>query len=643
MKYEARAIVLVRVPLPHVDSIVRPEQVILEFARGTTVDFGALCYLRRSKSRRRHRQGQQVDISSLDQARIGQISKMIDCASGFFTSSGRRPASLHLMYYVWSVFMNWCDDQGHTHVLRDVESARAALHEWIMQRRRMVDQHLLNNNTATGYQDSIIKVLQDYYGTSELALGMNLLVGNQDLKVPTSMPDDRDQELVLAWATCLMTQLSQLLLGEANSNKPAHFPFLLKVPDCVSHPSGNIWVFPLGQWCVTAAGANEMKRNFSYDYLNGKVLTEAELSAIRPHVHAYKVACTVRKARAVIDRANADPYHWTRMEKGSIAQSAFYVLFLSLTGANDAQASGLPWSEELEQRVHEPSTSRQGFREIKYRAGGREVSFEIGAQYMPFLRRYLQLRRFMLAGHQSEFLFFQYNHRKPGDPNMIDRAHRMLNQFYYVLGKLIPNEFKAVRSKQWRVSKQHQLARRGDPALAALVMQHSVATALHHYSNGSEVEHQEEMGQFFSAMQKTVLARGAPVDGGEPRSMGLCANPNQPVSIILDPPIPVECNRSEGCLYCKNYRLHADEIDVRKVISARHCIRVTAQYATSMEEHDHVFGQVLARIADVLEEVSKLDSELVMQVEKQVDKEGLLDSFWSAKLDTLIALGMELV
>lgn len=642
-KYELRPVVFIKIPLPHADSIVRPEQVIVEFSRGNSVDFGSLCYLRRAKTRRGQRQGQQVDISSLDEARVGQISKMIKCASGFFTSSARRPASLHSMYYMWNVFMNWCDDQGHPHVLRDVESARAALHDWILQRRRLVNQHVMNNNTATGYQDSIIKVLQDYYDTSELALGMNLLVENQNLKVPTTVPDDRDQEIVLAWATCLMTQLSCLLLGEVNNSKAADYPFLLRVPECISHPSGSLWIFPLSQWCITAEEASQRTRKLGYDYANGRVLTESELSALKPHLSSDRIAYAVKRAHAVINSSNANPYGWARMEKGALAQAAFFVLFLSLTGANNAQASALPWSEDLEQRMREPSTSRQGFRQIKYRAAGREVFFEIGVQYMPLLRRYLQLRTFMLAGHKCELLFFQYNHRKPGNPEMIDHAHRMLNQFYTGLEKLIPNEFKTVKSKQWRASKQHQVARRGDPALAALIMQHSLETSLRHYSNGCEIEHQQEMGQFFARMQKTVLARGTRVNGSEIRSLGLCTSPNQPIAISSDLPVAVECSRSEGCLYCENYRVHADEVDVRKVISARQCIRVAAQYANSVEDHDRVFGPLLTRIANVLDEVKRHDSQLVMRVEKEVDEAGLLDSFWSAKLDTLVALGMELI
>lgn len=644
--YESRKVVFVKIPLPSLDFIIRPEQAIVEFARGKSIDFGCLCYLRRSKTRRKQRQGQHVDISSFDPDRAAQVAKMIGCAGGFFESSGRRPASLQTMYYVWLVFMNWCDDNEHVHVLRDIPSARAALHDWLLERRRMVDQHLMNNNTASGYQDSIIKVLQDYYATSELALGMNLLGENQNLKVPTSMPDDRDQELALAWATCLMTQLTRLLIGEPERNNPENYPFLLRVPECATHPSGKVWIFPLHKWCVSekeASETQERSRNSSYDYCNGLVRTEAELRVIRPDFDSNKVAFAVRRANEVIDRANTDPHHWARMEKGLLAQAAFYVLFLSLTGANDAQASGLPWSEELEQRVHEPSTSRQGFRQIKYRAAGREVSFEIGVEYMSLLRRYMQLRRYLLAGHRCELLFFQYNHGKLGDPIAIDRAHRMLAQFYAGLDKLIPNEFKTIKSKQWRVSRQHQFARRGDPALAALYMQHSVETALRDYSNGSEVEHQEEMGQYFAAMQRTVLKPGVQVEGSEPRSVGICAKPSQPVPIVADPPVAVKCDRSEGCLYCENYRLHADEIDVRKLVSARHCIRVTAQYATSVEEHDQVFSHVLARIEEILTEVKGFDAKLVRCIEKQVDEEGLLDSFWSAKLDTLMALGMELL
>lgn len=262
---------------------------------------------------------------------------------------------------------------------------------------------------------------------------------------------------------------------------------------------------------------------------------------------------------------------------------------------------------------------------------------------MPLLRRFLELRRYMLAGNESGYLFFQYNYGKNGNQHMIGRAHRMLDQFYSCLNKMIPGEFEAIKSKQWRVLKQHQIARRGDTVLSSIIMQHSVATALRKYSNGSEHEHQEELGQFFSEVQKTVLVRGAEIVGSEIRPAGQCAKPNQPLSIVSDPPISVDCRRADGCLYCASYRIHADELDIRKVFSARYCIQVVAQYATSVEEHDAVHGLVLSRIEKVLDEARLVDPDLVMRIETEVDVEGLLDPFWGAKLDTLMALGMELL
>jgi hypothetical protein len=62
-----------------------------------------------------------------------------------------------------------------------------------------------------------------------------------------------------------------------------------------------------------------------------------------------------------------------------------------------------------------------------------------------------------------------------------------------------------------------------------------------------------------------------------------------------------------------------------------------------MEEHERVFGRVIKRIDHILSEIERRDAKLVASIERDVDEDGNLDNFWSAKLDTLVALGMELI
>ncbi|SAL06682.1 hypothetical protein AWB78_08189 [Caballeronia calidae] len=76
----------------------------------------------------------------------------------------------------------------------------------------------------------------------------------------------------------------------------------------------------------------------------------------------------------------------------TIAASCFVALFLAETGINLAQLLAMKWSPELATSLQDASVARQKFREVKYRAGGREITFTVWLGFMPKLRAYLALR-----------------------------------------------------------------------------------------------------------------------------------------------------------------------------------------------------------------------------------------------------------
>src|SRR4030066_186875 len=73
-----------------------------------------------------------------------------------------------------------------------------------------------------------------------------------------------------------------------------------------------------------------------------------------------------------------------------------------------------------------------------------------------------------------------------------------------------------------------------------------------------------------------------------------------PIPTEAVPPIAPDCHQSEGCLFCDKYVVHADERDVRKLISCRTCIYRTAHLSTSDEYFQSLFGEVLRRIEIIL-------------------------------------------
>jgi hypothetical protein len=62
--------------------------------------------------------------------------------------------------------------------------------------------------------------------------------------------------------------------------------------------------------------------------------------------------------------------------------------------------------------------------------------------------------------------------------------------------------------------------------------------------------------------------------------------------------------------------------------------------ADSIEQYDRSFGTVLRRVDFLLDELRRRDAALVDQIEQDVDIDGNLDAFWSAKLDQLYELGV---
>ncbi len=107
-------------------------------------------------------------------------------------------------------------------------------------------------------------------------------------------------------------------------------------------------------------------------------------------------------------------------------------------------------------------------------------------------------------------------------------------------------------------------------------------------------------------------------------------------SITVQP----DCRSIEGCLFCDQYRVHADTSDIRKLLSCRHCVRLVSRRAGALGEYESSFGVVLRRIDFLLDELRLREAALVDQIEFDVDANGNLDAFWSTKIDQLYELGV---
>lgn len=640
MAYATRRVCEVPIPFEVGTRLLNIEQTIVKFDNGQTVDLGCLCYLRRAMENRKLGEGTLVDLTSFYRERAAQVEVLIQRANEW-RRCGQRPTTVYSKFARFKRFMDWCDVSGHIHVLRDFAGAQGALRAHTARTRQLVDQHQISNNTAAGYQSLIMLVLEDYHGTDELGRGINLLAIIPGLGNSTVVPGEDEQSRALAWATCVFNGFSHLVLDRAKDGGLVPMPFLLKLPPYEDEKRKGLWIFPLKHWNIEIKSTREL--NGAYDFQAGRLRTIAEVALLFPKRPLWHIRDSLEVAQGIIDEANSNPENWFRMRQGMLAMSAFYLMFMSATGQNEAQALEIPWSEDMPNSVRSPSIERQGFRQIKYRAGGRIVSFEVGIRFMPQLRRFLQLREFLLMGKHCDFLFFRYRGLNIAQESEVAQAVRPLLRFYRSL-RHFGAELPKVQTRGWRAAKQNFVIRStNDPVLSASMAQHSIPTALCSYNNGDEVTHQKEMGAYLGQMGRVVLTNKAKLPGSQQRALGTCMRPAEPAPTAPITPIAVDCKRAEGCLFCGHFRVHADERDVRKLLSARQCIRITGQYCASVEEHDRVMGPILKRIDEVLEQIRAHDPTLIQPIEFEVDLDGELDPYWSAKLDTLLALGMEIL
>lgn len=640
-KFASRPIEIHDLPLPPSLLLLHPERAVLRYFKSHTIDIGALCYLQRRTDRRRAPgTGRQVDPSSFNADRTERVAAWIAYASEAVASGRQKIITIDSWHRKFVTFMDWCDSNGHSDALDGEASARAAFRAYVEHLRRLVSQHQLNNNSAASDQNACRDVLADFLDIEFLDRGVNLLTKNAIFDTPTPVPSDDAQGKVVAWCQSLFYGISELVTGE----KP--YPFAIAVPEYLHWPDNHLWLFPSEQWCKPPDTPFERRKgglndHIAHDYDNGAIYSlEALITKCGARCTLKQLMARRSYALRRIAVANRDSRSRTRIERAMLAIKAFMILFVAGTGMNAAQVISLPWSLELDGAMDNPLTERQGFRSIKYRANNRLVHFEIGVQFVPHLRRYLKLRRYLLAGREYELLFFGFRGARPSiltDPlpharEVFTNTYKILRRFDATLPRVMPRE--------WRAAKQDHVIRHHDPHTAARLMQHSVKTALTKYSNGSEVAHQIEIGNFLSHVEKVVLAKGENLEHAETRSIGLCAEPNHPNPISGHVPVKPDCKGPEGCLFCDQYRVHADEVDTRKLLSCRYCVRKTSHLASSQEQFAQVFGVVLDRIGFILGEIGRRDAPMVTRIEREVDVEGELDPYWTIKLETLMELDL---
>jgi len=615
--------------------ILRIEKAIIRFPRNDTIDIGALCYLRRSNKRRISRLGgdaigRVVDITSLSQARCHIVRRILAGVSTLARNGSYSWETLRSIVRNWLRFIDWCDSNSVDENLTENDGARIAFSEYSEHLLERIRRETLKQNTASRYQKDVLALFRDHLDIAEVARGVRSINASLQSVAPTQVADENMQRRVLSVCESMFSEFSTFVLGGAN------YPFKFSVPSYLGWPVDHLWVFPIPRWVMTPSERHVREElgngHWCYDYENGRLAQLDEI--VGRYCNPFAAKRSLELAKANLSEANKDKRHSRRQRLAILAHNAFALMFAANTGINYAQLRALRWNKH-----YEVGKESQGFCEIKSRASGKLVSFTVEARFLSKFKQFLKLREYLIgSGNDPEHLFIGKSH----DGELHDIGKNLFWRFFGICKRLDP-ELENIGPRIWRACKSDWLVRNTDIGTAALVLQNTEATVQSAYTAGSETQSQEEFSHYFSELASRILQfRDQELDGIVRSSVGACSDFGQPLEEEKSPQVS-DCRQPEGCLFCSKYVVHADDLDIRKLMSLRYCITRTAHLSDSVEHFDSMYGSVLDRIAmiiSLISDVSEEHKDLVARVQVEVEEVGQLDPYWGAKLDAYEFLGV---
>ena len=377
-----------------------------------------------------------------------------------------------------------------------------------------------------------------------------------------------------------------------------------------------------------------------------KMLADFELG--EDSEHRKRVRENRNQAIRKLEERNKDKRHVERERLASYGLAIGMLLFIAQTGANLDTAQQL----QLDTMEILPSTQGRRFSGTKSRAGDKTVYPEFGVQFEPIFRKILELRKWYIQDEACDFVFPLRNEIQQLGPVSYGRLQLMKKLFQRIFPRMI-----WITPQQWRKHKSSQTVEfsAGDLLLEAEVMGHSLDTARNNYARTSFKDAAQQISQFFNELREVAVSKTRTLErisvqmldetiDAQSSPVGACASihpqPEKAFGFTEQAPMP-NCQQFEHCLFCQHYAVHADDTDVRKLLSLKKILGYVKQKSTDLIKWEQQFGVVLHRVDEVLTYLSDTCDNLqdrISLVKEEVES-GDLDAYWLNHFELLIDLG----
>lgn len=606
------------------------ERVILKFSDSKKIDIGFRAFINRSKDQySKNGSGRTIDYESINPERINQLKRLILLIIEQYRHSGKRPATMHDLVKRFLVMVDWADKNHHGNLMADIDSAKVAAKDYLKFIRERVVLGEITVTSGAREQWAALTLLGDYFGDENFKRGLNLLYTDPASKQSTPPADRGSIQRVATLCDYLFNGFCDLVLG------PAKYPHKMVMPEYLGWQVNEMYLFPSSPMFLIPSQIENRsilsRPGWTQNYKEGRLSSFEELMALGAYsCESSKIVKAMEIAQDGLSYANINLKNKFNLKIAIRSVSIFLILFSAETGINWSQAINQEWMEDYEE-----SLDLKGFRGIKPRAGNREVAFYLPAQFMPTFRRFLELRKYLLNEAEYKYLFFNFG--VDIETMSPQKIKQQLDSTFAFMRQIDP-DLPMIKSRQWRASKSDYLLRNTDVETTAIILQNSVDTVLASYSEGQESSQIQEMTQFLNGVSSAlVIGRGDSLEIKE-LPIGACIADGHPERNASDGVVIPDCKKIEGCFFCNKYRVHADDIDVRKLVSCRHfLIRVSSSFGSSEEFHASS-DPYLMQIEKMLFNISQINPAVVDVIAKEVEVKGELDPYWQKKLEIFMEL-----
>ncbi|WP_198528633.1 hypothetical protein [Comamonas thiooxydans] len=337
------------------------------------------------------------------------------------------------------------------------------------------------------------------------------------------------------------------------------------------------------------------------------------------------------------------PPSYSQIKLLELACLAFTGLAFADSGANLAVLKSVEKPNDLDEQLTQPDRISLALKAVKFRAGGKLVEIHLSATTMTRINTYLLIRQSLVDyfGKDIAPMFIQCSYQEskvdptqiiPLKSTFIQALRRRLSVVGVNLGKLTLRELRAF--------KQQELVTRTPLPVAAKLMGH---TAVKAYCKANDGRRRSEISSFFDSLEEKVLKTSQEALRGASLKVipiGSCVEHGKPsrskVSTIVEP----NCDKVEGCFFCDNYRVHADELDLRKLMSCRRVLQQIVPLNSDSLLAYRVYTAICDRIDALLGELKRRNPAAHETVRIDVEENGALTNYWARKLQQLHLLGM---